>query len=440
MMKIVVLVCSCVCAVSLGEPIDVVCDEFSAGQCEETNRVVQAVEALSSEYFVFDIDSYEDDAMLELHFQVQDYYNADNKLNGGRFKRNWAFANYGAMQAHVALQPPVPTEVLDAAGLPVQTKVQIAHEAVHLCIYRAFRNHGSHPGWLSEGLAEHMSNEAVRNAGYMGAIEDEPWTCSKINLVGKLFEDKPKYDIDSILSNESKDISGGRLYAVRGMFIGWLREIGAFDDMISEARRLGGGDSYEENLRRATLEAIASAGVENPDAAFKAWVATFEPNWDQRYRSLQTNGEVWLHGAFSSKNAVCWNSQELGDGNWEIAGSFKIFEGEKTQMNILLGRSDTGYLSIALGPKFGVTVFHRKYIDDGKKSRWIRLVDKDIKSIKLDEWSTFKVSQRKGRLMVRINKDRAIRVELGDIDVTGAWGLGVQNKSAGLWKDVQVEN
>ena len=122
-----------------------------------------------------------------------------------------------------------------------------------------------------------------------------------------------------------------------------------------------------------------------------------------------------------------------------MTGSFKVFDGEKTQMNILVGRSDSGYISIALGPDFGVTVFHRKYIEDGKKSRWIRLINKEIRSIKLDEWSTFKVSQRRGRLMVRINKDRAIRVELGDIDVTGAWGLGVQNKSAGLWRDVKVE-
>jgi hypothetical protein len=427
-------------ALGFSEPIEVVCDEFGEGQCQETREMVAAVEALSTELFGVDVSAKDDGAKLELHLLAQDYFNADELLNNGRFKRNWAFANFEAMQGHIALQPPVPTELLEVAGLPVQTKVQIAHEAVHLCIYRAFPNHRSHPGWLSEGLAEYMSNESVRRAGYMGAIEDEPWTCREIIVVRRLFEDHPEYTVESILDDVSKDISSGRLYSVRALFVEWLREIGAFDDMISEARRLGGGDEYDSNLKRATLDAISAAGVEHPDEAFKAWVGAFEPQWDEVYRSLSTNGDVWMQGAFDRNNSICWNNNELGDRDWVISGSMKIFEGDKTQMNILLGRDDIGYVKVAVGTEWGATVYHRVFpVEKNKRSKWIKLGTKEIKSNTTNEWIDFKISKRRNRLMVKIGKQRPIRVELGDIDVTGRWGLGVQNKSAGLWRDVKVE-
>lgn len=425
---------------AMGGPIVVVCDEFAQAQVDETSAMVAAAQALSTELFGVDVSAVDDGAILELHLLARDYYNADQRLNDGRFKRKWAFANSAEMQAHVALQPPVPTELLDAAGLPVQTKVQIAREAVYLCIYRAFPNHGSHPGWLRDGLAEYMSNESVRRAGYMGGVEEEPWTCGDIIVVRRLFEDQPDFTIASILDDVSKDISSGRIDSVRGLFIGWLREIGAFDDMIGEARRLGGGSEYKENLKRATLDAISAAGVENPDIAFKAWVGAFEPEWDEVYRSLQTKGNVWMQGAFNRNNSICWNNEELGERDWVITGSMKIFEGDKTQMNILLGRNDIGYVKVAVDTEWGATVFHRVFpVEKNKRSKWIRLGNKEIKANETNKWIDFKISKRRNRLMVKIDKQRPIRIELGDIDVTGRWGLGVQNKSAGLWRDVKVE-
>jgi len=146
-----------------------------------------------------------------------------------------------------------------------------------------------------------------------------------------------------------------------------------------------------------------------------------------------------MQGAFSRDNSVCWNTQELGDGDWEMTGSLKVFESDKTQINILLGKSDSGYISVSLKPDYGLTVFHRQYVDDAKKSKWIRLVEKDVRSAHVNEWIDFKISKRRNRLLVRFNNERAVRVELGDIDISGQWGLGIQNKSAGLWRDVKVE-
>lgn len=423
--------------------IDIVTVEFKPEQRAQVRQIVDATEQVCAQAFGVDFDDADnggdDDASLELHMQFRDYERVDKELNDGRFRKNWAFANARVMQAHVALQPPIPFEMLLEAGLPVQTKVQIAHEAVHLCIYRAFRNHDSHPGWLSEGLAVHFASEAVRRAGAIGPIEAEPWTSQEIVVVRRLFEDTPGYTINSILSDETKDITSGRLYSVRGAFVAWMIEIGAFDDMIGEARRLGGGSGYADALKGVTLGAIRDAGIEDPDAAFRGWIDHFQPQWEEEYRSLQTLGDVWIQAAFDTRNSICWNHETLGERDWELSGSLRIFEGDKSQMNVLLGRSDSGYISVALGPTFGVTIFHRQLNDGDQKSKWIRLENKEIKSFEMGQWVDFKISKRRDRLMVRINRERPVMIDVKDIDLSGRWGLGCQNKSAGMWKDVRLE-
>jgi hypothetical protein len=440
MLKLAAVVVYGLVAITIAGPIEVVCDEFGFGQCEEMRSLVEAVESKASEIFSHDFSDDEDGALIELHLQLQDYYNADERLNSGRFRKNWSFANSSEMQAHIALQPPVPTELLEAAGIPVQTKLMIGQCATHLLRYRAFPNHCSHPKWFTQGMAVYVTQEAARSIGMLGSSEDEPYTSTHIVNVLETLEEHTKIGIETILNEEDiKDVSTGREYAMRGLMMFWLEDLGVLQDVINEARRLGGGDQYEKNLNKAVVKAIAEAGVEDGDSAFRDWLGGFSPKWHEQYRSLQTSGEVWMQGAFSRNNSVAWNSQELGERDWEMTGSFQIFDSEKTQMNILLGKSDAGYISIALGPEFGVTVFYRKYSDDGKKSSWIRLIHKDIKSIELNEWSDFKVSKRRDRMLIRINKDRAIRVELGDYEVSGPWGLGVQNKSAGLWRDVEVD-
>ncbi|MBL4590554.1 MAG: hypothetical protein JKY96_01200 [Phycisphaerales bacterium] len=438
MLKYAVVALVCMVPVATGA-IDVLCSEFAPAQQDEIRAVVAAVEEKCSELFGVDLGAIDDGAKIEIDLLVNDYYLADERLNDGKFRSNWAFANADAMEAHVALQPPVPHEMLAAVGIPLQTKIQIAHETVHLCIYQATRNHGSHPGWFSEGLAVYLASESLRDAGQMGTIEQTPWTSTEIVRVQRYLADHPVFSVEKLLDGELKLASNYTLYALRGSFVAWLDEIGVLSHVFSEVRRFGGGGDFDQRVAVMTSEAIANAGIDNPDMAFRRLIERFTPQWDELYRSLQITGNEWAHSAFSSSNAVCWNSDELGKDNWTISGSMKIFDGEKKQLNVLLGRSDEGYLSVAFGPTFGITVFHRKYTEGGKKSNWIRLVNKEVKSMKLDEWMDFKISKRRNRLMIRIAKQRPVQIDLDGIDVSGAWGLGAQQKSSGLWRDVKVE-
>jgi len=433
----VLLVCV-VCAMVRAD-IEVKIGEFPSEQRDEIVSIVAQVERVCAEAFGTDAASMDDGASLELHMQFKDYERVDRELNNGRFRTNWAFANYAAKQAHVALQPPLEYSVLREIGIPLQTKIQIAEATVYMCLHRAFPNSGSHPDWLRQGLSGYLGPKALRELGIMGELEQEPWTSEEIHTIRRLFEDKPRYDVNSILDGEVKDISSGRLGSVRGAFIGWLVEIGAFDEMIGEARRLGGGDTYEQRIKQATLDAIKQAGVDNPSAAFRGWIDEFEPQWREEYRSLSTRGDVWQHSAWDRNNAVCWNRQTLGDKDWELSGSVKIYDRDKSQLNVLLGRTDAGFISVALGPDFGVTVFHRKYAQGNEKARWIRLENKEIDSIVMGEWSDFKITKRRDRLMIKINKERPVMIDVKGIDLDGNWGLGCQNQSAGEWRDVKVE-
>jgi|GEM_PF-4478054 len=418
------------------EPIKVICDEFADAQVQEMTDVVRAVEEQSSRIFGVDVTGIDDDALIELHLQYLDYKRVDEELNNGRFRRNWSFSNGGARQSHIALQPPVPTEMMDVVGLPLQTKIEIAHSAVHLCMYRAFPNSSSHTGWFSEGLAVYIAEEAVRSIDAMGSKVSEPWTSTEIIQVVDYFEEHPKFGIDDLLNDVDKDIPGSRMYAMRGLFIQWLDELGLLNEVVSEARRFGGGDSYADKLNSRVDQIMLDAEISDRDSQFRSWLAEFEPQWEQLNRSLQASGDLWSHSAFSSRNANCWNNQELGDGNWEISGSMMIFEAEKTQLNILLGRSENGYISVAITANWGVTVFYRHTKDD----RWERLENVEVKSNDVDEWIDFKITNRKDRLMIKIGKQRPIRIDASELDLSGAWGLGCQNKSAGVWKDVKIEN
>jgi hypothetical protein len=433
------MVVLCVFVGMVHAEIEVRVSEFPPQQQEEIRAIVEQVEKTCSEVFGIDVASIVDNASIELHMQYKDYERVDRELNAGAFRRNWSFANYAVNQGHVALQPPLEFSVLREVGLPLQTKIMVAEVAVYLCTNRAFNNSASHPDWFRQGISGHLGSMALRELGIMGDIEMEPWTSEEINTIRRLFEDKPDYDVMSILNGDEEDISSGRLGSVRGAFVGWLMDIGAFEEMINEARRLGGGDSYEDRLKQATLDAIVRAGIDSPELTFRTWIDAFEPEWNETYRSLTTQGDVWLHTAWDSNNAYCWNRQELGDGDWEMTGSVKIYKRDSAQLNILLGRTDEGFISVSLGPSFGVTVFNRKYAQGDQKGRWIRLKNQELRSLEMGEWVDFKISKRRSRLIIKINRERPVMIDVTGINLDGNWGLGCQSKSAGEWRDVEVK-
>lgn len=410
--------------------------EFPPEQREQLGAIVEQVERTCSEVFGEDVASAVDNALIEVHLQYKDYERVDREMNNGAFRTNWSFVSARTMQAHVALQPPLEYSVLVETELPLQTKIRVANVAVYLCLYRAFENGASFPDWLRRGLAIQIGSMALRELGVMGELESEPWTSTEIHSIRRLFEDEPRFDIEAILENETDDIASGRIGSVRGAFVGWLMELSVLGEVLRHAEQ--GGD--EAQLQAATRAAIAGAGVEDADKAFRDWIDAFDPEWDEEVRSLTTRGDEWFHSAWDRRKAICWNKQTLGKRDWEITGSVKVFDRDNAQMDVLFGYTDAGFMTVALSPEFGLKIFHCQLEDgDRDKDKWVRLETKELRTLEIGEWADFSISKRRNRLIVKINRERPVMIDVGDIDLDGNWGLGCQYRSAGMWRDVVVD-
>lgn len=423
-------------AVTASADIGLKVAEFPPEQREELRAIVAQVEQTCSRVFDMDVASQADNAFIELHLNRVDYERADQQVAGGAFSSNWSFATARAMQGHVALQPPLEYSVLVETGVPLQTKIRVANVAVYLCIYRAFDRGASFPDWLRQGLSGHLASMALREMGVMGELEKEPWTSTEIHTIRRTFEEEPRYNIEALLEHESMDISSGRIGTVRGAFVAWLLELGVLDDVILAAD----GSVSDEMVRDATLGALARVGVEKPDSAFREWIDAFDPVWDEERRSLTTRGDEWFHSAWDRRKAMCWNKQTLGSRNWEITGSVKVFDRENTQMDVLFGYTESGFMTVALSPEFGLKVFHCQLEDgDREKDKWVRLETKELRSLEIGEWADFSISKRRDRLIVKINRERPVMIDVSEIDLDGNWGLGCQYRSAGVWRNVVVD-
>ncbi len=434
------MVVVCVCSGLVRGDIEVRAGEFPPDQQDEIRAIVAQVEQTCSRVFGVDVASVVDSAFIEVHLNKGDYEIADRDVANGAFRNSWSFASARAMQGHVALQPPLEFRALEESGLPLQTKIRVANVTVYLCIYRAFDQGSSFPDWIRRGLSGHLGNVALRELGVMGALETEPWTSTEIHTIRRLFASNAKFDLDSIMENESDDASDLQVANVRGAFVGWLMELGVLDQVIAQADRTGAGESAEKQLRAATIEAIRSVDIENPDLAFRHWIDSFDPEWDEERRSLTTHGDEWHHSAWDRRKAMCWNKQTLGDRDWEISGQLKIFKRDNTQMDILFGSTDAGFMTVALSPEFGAKVFHCTLENgDREKDTWKRLETRELRTLELGEWADFVVSKRRDRLIVKINKERPVMLDVAGIDLDGNWGLGCQYRSAGVWRDVVVK-
>lgn len=410
--------------------------EFPPEQREQLSAIAEQVERTCSEVFGEDVASTVDSALIEVHLQYKDYERIDREMNSGAYRTNWSFVSPRSMQAHVALQPPLEYSVLVETGLPLQTKIRVANVAVYLCLYRAFENGASFPAWLRRGLSIQIGSMALRELGVMGDLEMEPWTSTEIHSIRRLFEDEPRFDIEAILENETEDIASGRIASVRGAFVGWLMELGVLGEVLGHAEQR----SDEAQLRAATLAAIAGAGVEDADKAFRDWIDAFDPEWDEEVRSLTTRGDEWFHSAWDRRKAVCWNKQTLGSRDWEITGSVKVFDRDNAQMDVLFGYTEAGFMTVALSPEFGLKIFHCQLEDgDRDKDKWVRLETKELRTLEIGEWADFSISKRRNRLIVKINRERPIMLDVSDIDLDGNWGLGCQYRSAGMWRNVVVD-
>jgi hypothetical protein len=192
---------------------------------------------------------------------------------------------------------------------------------------------------------------------------------------------------------------------------------------------------YAEQLRSHALETARIQGIDQPDAHFRGWILAQPSPWDEAIRSLAVSADQpgrWTQIAFPNSNAVAWTTAAQPADRYTLRGTVRILPGERRQMNILLARSADGFVSVALTAGWGVTLFHYA----SSENRWTRLAAQET-VIDAGVPVAFSVHAADGRVRLEIDGEPVIDAS-SPVSLAGAWGVGAQSGSAGVWQGVEL--
>lgn len=376
--------------------------------------------------------------VVHVYPDAQSYETAEQGLTGGRFKKNLSFSSYVTGESYVAVQPELTPAARAEIGLPLTTLRVVAHEAAHIATYRLVPNHESHPDWLAEGYATWSEQKAIESLGWSKSAEEEPYVSTATVRCQRLIANKRFPTAAVLVANAPSELDFYDGYAVDRLFFRFLQEKRADLAKRALARivQLGGGADFAARSA-AELDTIFGKGLTQLDKDFRAFVGDLHPVWDEVLRTLETEGDSWTQAAFE-QNAIAWHTKPVGKLPFELRGFAKVLEGAP-QMNVLLDRSDAGFLSVALRAEDGGSITLFEF--DSKSEAWNKLGSVPAAGIEIGKEFVFHVSISKSKkLLVEVGEAKAaiqVSADVSKRECTGPWGLGVQAHGAGIWRSVR---
>lgn len=367
---------------------------------------------------------------VHLYRDTVDYEVAEEKLTGGAFRRNLAFAHFDTQSAHVAMQPHVSDEALAVTGLPHLTRSLLLHEAAHLIRFHAMPNYRSHPDWLADGAAMWLKRRVLA----AGANKDaEPLSSTDVVRVQRLLDAGRLPSVEAILADQVGALEFYSRYATRWLFFRYLEKKHGtqLKKVLREARRLAAGPALGRNITALLSKRLGQESFAALDDGFRRYVRSLAPEWEEVLRSLHGNEAKRVSIAFPDSNAVAWLVSPVGKLPYALEGTVEILPNTERQLNVLLDRSDKGFLCVALNADFGVTLF--EYESAG--SKWHRRGSVRHGALKPKRPFRVRVEVSKGRVDVAIDGKRLLGADFPDRRLDGAWGLGALAGSAGIWRD-----
>lgn len=419
-----------------GRHYEVICHFDHPTAARQALEIVEATWPVAMR--VYGEPSPEVDHRLEVHLyrDADAYVAAEAKITKGRFRRNLAFAHFGTKSAHVAVQPRLPDEVIDRVGLTFQTLRLLVHEAAHLARYQAMPNYRSHPAWFADGNATWIEAEVLRSAKHIQGIEEDPSFAAKIGLAQRLLERGDLPAIAAILQDETGDLEFYETYAVRWLFFAFMMASDherALHAAIADMRRYASGD-FRARLAAALRRKVGAANFDELDTRFREHIAGLTPQWDERGRSLETAGRSWVHTAFDGQDALAWRTEPTGDRGFELTGELTILADGDRRLDVVLGRTEAGWITVAFTAGQGVTV--GRYVAAQRDVLPLQRVS--VPTIGVDQAIAFRIRYlAKGELSVDVDGEQVIEVEL-DHPMGGAWGLNAGAGSSGIWEGVAL--
>ncbi|MCZ6807945.1 MAG: hypothetical protein O7F08_13390 [Deltaproteobacteria bacterium] len=373
---------------------------------------------------------------VHLYRNAADYVAAEAKLTAGEFKRNLAFAHFGSKTAHVAVQPNLSEAFLRDRGLNYQTLRLLIHEAAHLVRYHTTPNYRSHPDWYTEGSASWLEVTVLKTMGHLTDSVADPHFSDMIFRGQRLLSENKFPSLSAILRDEAVKLELFDRYSVHWLLFDFLytTERKTTDWWVANMRRLGGGKSLAVRLADKLAKKLRGKKFDSLAARFQQHVKDLEPQWEEKYRSLETGKKDWIVTAFDTVNAVAWRTEAAGEEPWTLTGAATVLPGKKTQLNLLLGRRPKGFVAISLAAGSGVTVFDHEM----EGNRWTTLAFARSPALAVAKRVSFRVSVADGRLRIVLNGEQVLETEV-KVPMAGEWGVGALAGSSGVWHDVKLK-
>jgi hypothetical protein len=374
---------------------------------------------------------------VHLHRSIEEYEAAEQKLTRGRFRENLAFSSWVTREAHVAIQPPCSDQALEQIGLPALTRRQVAHEAAHVVCYYALDCYKELPGWLAEGTACLVEQQVMETLDQAPVKRGDPFYSKSVLRVQGLLDSDQLPTAEQILRDDFGELSRSERYSVQTQWLEFLIEDQrkSLTRLLRELKDLRSSADTSNQIQRLVDKLFGSKSrLKSLDKKFREYLRTHEADWDEVYRSLDVRTDGWYQGAFPGSNAIAWQQTPVGRQTYRIRGSLEILPSSgHRQLNLLLGRNSTGFVSVAFSEGFGINLFHYTSAD----RNWETL-GKQQTDLLDPSRTSFSVLVTQDAIEVELGGEPVLSVDRPLEDLAGPYGVGAQKGTTGIWRDVAL--
>lgn len=422
-------------SVATGSHIRVICHFDNAKIAQQALRTAQKAWTEAAGLFGVNDAALSEPAVIHLFRRAEEYQAAESRLANGRFQHNLAFSSRGSGAAYVAIQPPCTDRTLAAVGLPALTLRQIAHETAHLASFDAPADGRPRAQWISEGAASFVAELTMADLFDTPVAESVPFTATDMHRAQDLLHSGELPQVRRILEDDDGSLRFYERYAVQWLFFRFL---------MTDAR--GEWDSSAANpvlSPQATPTAAATrlmnwapVNTDALDEAFKQYVGSRAPQWQEQSRSLAVRGDTWTQIAFADTDAVAWRAKPAGAVSYRISGTLEFLPNSARQTKLLLGRDRRGHVVVSFRAEAGVAI--QRYRTADRKTTMLAVSGEG--DIRLAQRVSFDVVVAPGNLRILIDGKPCLTVNPGDAAMAGQWGVGATAGSAGLWRHVRIRS
>jgi hypothetical protein len=302
-----------------------------------------------------------------LYATEEEYAAAEEPRTHGVFRKNLAFTYARDAEVHMVFQPR-PGRGGEGGDAPGMLEALAMHELAHALQYKTVASYDEQPAWLSEGVADLMSERALAG-GDRSLIGTVPWYADFYHDVGEAIDIGTFVPLERLLAegvqvddDQDRQVRYGTSYALvrllddpssderRARFRAFLREVSQYRPGEDVANRV--------NVRFRELfgtpvkggEGVASLIRLERDLVASVKRAELFP-WQTLYKDVRATSDGWIiMDSFPRSSAVALSSAPPLAGRAVIRAKVVIADGPGRQADIIFGyRARNDFYKLAFG-------------------------------------------------------------------------------------------